>query len=83
MLVPTIKQFASTGNKYFLEGLLFLKTAKKFLQRKSKLKVCKSEERQNVAESVKNRTTGSKEFFRDTSATQIKKLRTYESSVIV
>ena len=35
-----------------------------------------------MAEFVKNRTTGSKEFFRGTSATQIKKLRTYESSVI-
>ena len=62
---------------------MFLKSAKKFLQRKTKLKVCKSKERQNVAESVKNRTSGSREFFRGTSATQIKKLRTYESSVIV
>src|ERR1041385_7453134 len=59
--------------------MLFLKISKKFLQIKIKLKVCKSEERQNVAESVKNRTAGNREFFRGTSATQIKKLRTYES----
>src|ERR1041385_2498355 len=69
-----------TGYKDILEELLFLKSAKKFLQRKSKLKVCKSGARQNVAESMKNRTTGSTEFFRGTSATQIKKLRTYEIS---
>jgi hypothetical protein len=35
-----------------------------------------------VAESVKNRTADSKEFFRGTYATQIKKLRTYGSFVI-
>ena len=71
------------GYKDILEELLFLKIAKRFLQRKSKLKVCKSKERQNVAESVKNRTEDRKEFFSDTSATQIKKLRTYGSFVIV
>src|SRR4051812_2077027 len=37
----------------------------------------------NRTESVKNRPAGSKELFRDTSATQIKKLRTYKSFVIV
>ena len=62
---------------------MFLKIAKKFLQRKIKLKVRKMKERQNMTESMKNRPAGSKEFFRDTSGTQIKKLRTYESSIIV
>ena len=60
------------GNKDILEGLLFLKIAKRFLQRKSKLKVCKMKERQNRTESVKNRTAGSKWLFRGTSATPIK-----------
>src|ERR1041385_2518989 len=49
----------------------------------SKLKVFKSKERQNVAESVKNRTAGSKEFFRGTSATRIKKLKTDARNSIV
>src|ERR1041384_709242 len=66
------KIFFPTGYKDILEELLFLKISKRFSQRKSKLKVCKSKERQNVAESVKNRTAGSREFFRGTSATQIK-----------
>ena len=47
-------------NKDNLEGLLILKAAKKILQRKSKLKVCKTEKKQNMAEPVKNRPAGSK-----------------------
>ena len=61
------------GNKDIHEVLLFLKIAKRFLQRKSKLKVCKMKERQNRTESVKNRPAGSKWFFRGTYATLIKK----------
>ena len=36
-----------------------------------------------MTESVKNRPGGSKEFFRDTFATQIKKLRTDARNLIV
>jgi hypothetical protein len=48
------------GIPNILEELLFLKISKKFLQRKSKLKVCKTMKMQNVTESVKNRPAGSK-----------------------
>ena len=43
----------STGNKDFHEELLFLKIAKKFLQRKSKLKIFKEVKMQNRPESGK------------------------------
>src|SRR3954469_3399919 len=46
----------------------------KSLQRKSKLKDCKTAKRKTGAEGEKNRTTEKGEFFRGTSATQIKKL---------
>ena len=58
--------------KITLNSFFFLKISKKFLQRKSKLKVWKMKKRQNRTESVKDRPADSKEFFRDTSATQIK-----------
>src|ERR1041385_6564901 len=53
----------STGNKDILEELMLLKISKKNLQRKSKLKVCKTKKRQNRTESVKNKPAGSKEFL--------------------
>ena len=40
------------------------------------LKDCKTTKIKTGAEAEKNRTAERKEFFRDTSATQIKKLRT-------
>src|SRR3954462_3533808 len=52
---------------------MFLLPAQKCLQRKSKLKDCKTAKRKTGAEAEKNRTTERKEFFRGTSATQIKK----------
>ena len=48
----------------------------KNFKEKSKLKICKTEKMQNVVDFVKNRPAGSKEFFRGTSPTQIKKLIT-------
>jgi hypothetical protein len=48
--------------------------AQKSLQRKSKLKVRKTTKGKTGAEAEKNRTAERKEFFRGTSATQIKKL---------
>jgi hypothetical protein len=48
--------------------------AQKSLQRKSKLKDCKTAKRKTGAEAEKNRTAEKGEFFRGTSATQIKKL---------
>ena len=47
--------------------------AQKSLQRKSKLKDCKTAKRKTGAEAEKNRTVEKGEFFRGTSATQIKK----------
>ena len=47
--------------------------AQKSLQRKSKLKDCKTAKRKTGAEAEKNRTTEKGEFFRGTSATHIKK----------
>ena len=44
------------------------------MQRKSKLKDCKTAKRKTGAEAEKNRTPEKEEFFRGTSATQIKKL---------
>ena len=69
-----LKKNSSTANKDFQEGLLFLLPAQKFLQRKSKLKDCKTAKRKTGAEAEKNRTIEKGEFFRGTSATQIKKL---------
>jgi len=48
--------------------------AQKSLQRKSKLKDCKTAKRKTGAEAEKNRTAEKGEFFRGSSATQIKKL---------
>ena len=67
------------GNKDILEVLLFLKIAKRFLQRKSKFLICKVKVRQNRTESVKNRTTSSNWSVRDTSATQIKKTQNWRT----
>ena len=47
------------------------------MQQKSKLKNCETEKRKTGAEAEKNRTVEKGEFFRGTSATQIKKLGTY------
>ena len=44
------------------------------MQQKSKLKNCKTAKRKTGAEAEKNRTAEKEEFFRGTSATQIKKL---------
>ena len=55
---------------------MFLLPAQKGLQRKSKLKDCKTAEQKTGAEAEKNRTIEKGVFFRVTSTTQIKKLRT-------
>ena len=44
------------------------------MQIKSKLKICKTAKRKTGADAEKNRTAEKEEFFRGTSATQIKKL---------
>src|SRR3954470_10360740 len=51
---------------------MFLLPAQKFFQRKRNIKICKTAKRKAGAEAEKNRTTERKEFFRGTSATQIK-----------
>ena len=66
-------QFFSTANKDFQEELLFLLPSQKSFQRISKLKDCKTAKRKTWAEAEKNRTAEKGEFFRGTSATQIKK----------
>ena len=53
---------------------MFLLPAQKRLQRKSKLKNCKTAKRKTGAEAEKNKTAEKGEFFLGTSATQIKKL---------
>ena len=58
-----LKLFSSTTNKYFQEGLLFLLPSQNFLQRKSKLKDCKTVKRKTGTEAEKNRTVERKEFF--------------------
>ena len=69
-----LKELSSIANKYFQEDLLFILSSQKSLQRKIKLKDCKTAKRKTGAEAEKNRTTEKGEFFRGTSATQIKKL---------
>ena len=78
-----LKKITSTGNKDFQEGILFLLIYQKFLQRKSKLKICKTAKIKTGAEAEKKRTVERKEFFWGNSATQIKKLRTNAWKIIV
>ena len=54
--------------------MLFLLPSQKILQIKIKLKDFKTAKIKTGTEAEKNRTAERKEFFRDTSATQIKKI---------